>query len=192
MCPKVIPLPKIKLQRGSTPTHSQLHSPPYPIITLPKMSSQRVLQRRLSPFFRTVKKMKQVSVDIEEIDFSNFGGFVTQPQPFTEIEYTNIHHEAVRVIQRTVRRVILNQSGSARSTLESRRTETYQQYLQASKYMVWRSRKYKHVFLGALPHLLLCTREVRMYVRGQKAELKSVLKKGFGSDETSLPLSEMA
>ncbi|KAJ3481535.1 hypothetical protein NLI96_g7598 [Meripilus lineatus] len=109
---------------------------------------------------------------IDIFDTISIGDMFKEQETSIEYSYTEFHHEAARVIQRAIRRKRNRQSVQPTHGLQIRKNEVYQQYFQATKYIGWLSPRHKLLFLGALPHLLFCVKEIRTFAQKQKSKAK--------------------
>lgn len=80
--------------------------------------------------------------------------------------------DAACIIQRMYRRNLQRRFKSARSTLSEARSRFFAQCWTESEKMGWSHRHYRLLFLGPLPHLLVCLERANTYAFDSKARVK--------------------
>lgn len=101
---------------------------------------------------------------------------------------------AVKVIQRAWRLHVRQQweTTHPKEGLVKRRGELFEWCLKTSEQITFPSAKHRYIFLGSLPHLLLCVEELNAYASSEKTSAKKEFRdKGAGSSDASSRLNEV-
>lgn len=98
---------------------------------------------------------------------------------------------AARIIQNAARRCFGSTWDPKRkSEMDEKRAALYEQYRNASDDIDWPASTHKHIFLGALPHLLLFVNEIREYADETMTRANQYLRGTFSNRLVTSRLQE--
>ncbi|KDQ58729.1 hypothetical protein JAAARDRAFT_155337 [Jaapia argillacea MUCL 33604] len=169
--------------------------------------------RRISPLsmdLNTVAECPGVPVDIPQEDGSDVLDqadpdeveqtmdnqdmeYHTNSEGDTRDTYSEQHVQAARTLQVIFRRTRSKHRKAPRLGLPSARAQIFSAYLDASQHMIWPENYYRLLFLGPLPHIVLCLEQSQAHIQTSKQKAKKRLKSAEHQelDEVSEQLTKL-
>jgi hypothetical protein len=132
--------------------------------------------------------------DVETVEFGSqkYVRWATH----SSINLTEQEIHAATVVLRAYRSAISRRQGRPKASLPAARARLYALYQEEARNIQWRNRGsyYRKLFLGPLPHLLLCVQEIGKYAKlaKERVKKKTLTARGDELDELSKQQTELA
>ena len=107
--------------------------------------------------------------------------------------FTQSQRAAAKVFQHTYQRLIQRRGQGEESPLATRRNRLFLECLSVAGKIQWEQRHYRFLFLGSLPHLLLCLEKANSHAYNTKDRLKKHINTAHHRDldEAQMKMTEI-